>query len=220
MLTWAAKWLGHEEVEWDSLHRHGTFNDDRPIAESLWKLLDEADIVIGHNCDKFDIRKVNARFLIHGMPPPSPYRTIDTLKEARKVFALTSNRLDAIGDVLGVGRKLDTGGFDLWARCIQGDSDAFEEMAEYNVQDVQLLEDVYLSLRPWMKSHPNLGVYNDIPEPECGRCGSANLQRRGYRYTNTGKYIRYQCNDCGGWGSGRFTEHSPEKRATMIGNLT
>ena len=36
--------------------------DDKALMRKLWDLMDEADIVIGHNCDSFDIKKINSRF--------------------------------------------------------------------------------------------------------------------------------------------------------------
>lgn len=215
MLTWSAKWLDEDEVMYDSVHYHSDDpSDDAEICASLWHLLDEADMVIAHNGNRFDIPKVNTRFLAHGMVPPSPYKRIDTFQVAKKQFAFTSNRLDALGQYLGLGRKQDTGGFELWARCLEGDKDAFEEMVAYNIQDVRLLEDVYLALRPWMPNHPNVGVYLDSEEPVCPKCGSTHVHKRGFAYTQVGKYPRYQCQDCGGWSRGRFTvQEKPVRQA-------
>lgn len=224
VLTWSAKWLGSDEVMYDSLHLHDVdFSDaggdiDRPILESLHTLLDEADITIAHNGNKFDMKKVNARFIKHKMKPPSPSRQIDTFVEAKKSFAFTSNRLDAIGEFLGVGGKAETGGFELWDRCCHGDPEAFKTMVDYNIRDIQLLEDVYLAMRPWMKNHPNLGVYSDEERPECPKCSSTNIHWRGNATTQAGKFHRFQCQDCGGWGKTRYTVLSKEKRKSLVTN--
>jgi hypothetical protein len=218
MLTWAAKWLDEEEIMYDSNHLHGDHTDDTSILASLHALLDEADMVIAHNGNKFDIRKVNARFIQAGMLPPSPYRKIDTLNEAKKHFAFTSNRLDSLGQALGVGKKAETGGFDLWVRCMAGEREAFEQMVDYNVQDIVLLEDVYLALRPWMTNHPNLGVYEDEDAPCCPKCASKNIHWRGKAYTQVSSYHRFQCQDCGGWGRARFTSIPLEKRKQLVIN--
>ena len=173
--------------------------DDEKLVRDLWKVLDEADIVIAHNGDKFDVRKSNARFVFHGLKPPSPYKTVDTLKIARKHFSFNSNRLDDLGHYLGVGRKLPTTGKDLWLRCIRGDEDAWSRMIKYNAHDVALLERVYLQLRPWATSHPDLGSYSK--KLVCPTCHSRNLQHRGYNVTKTGRRQRLQCMDCGAWSS-------------------
>ena len=222
MLTWAGKFLGEDDTYVDSLHLHDRFlddpSDDYQIVASLHYMIDQADIVVAHNAKKFDVKKMNARFLHHGFEPPSPYKVVDTLEEAKKHFAMTSNRLDALGEALGLGRKIDTGGFELWDRCCNGDPEAFEEMVEYNVGDIELLEAVYLKLRPWMKNHPNLGLYTDNEHPECPKCGSSNLHWRGYAMTPLGKFHRFQCQDCGGWGRERVTALPKEKRRALVAN--
>jgi hypothetical protein len=219
MLTWAGKWLDSDEILYDSCHLHGDTDDDKPILASLWQCLDEADIVVAHNGNKFDIKKVNARFLQRGFKPPSPYRKIDTLLEAKKNFAFTSNRLDSLGKALGVGGKVETGGFSLWSRCMNGDHTAFEEMVEYNIGDITLLEDVYLALRPWMHNHPNVAVYDDDVEPACPKCGGTHLQYRGYATTQVSKFRRFQCQDCGGWGRERINVLDKDKRASVKANV-
>jgi hypothetical protein len=173
--------------------------NDKPLMQALWSVLDQADIVIGHNLDNFDVKKANARFITHGMPPPSPYRTLDTLKLARSVFKFDSNKLDELGKYLGVGRKVQHTGFSLWKACMSGDAQAWKLMKKYNAQDVILLEKVYNLMRPWAKSHPNV---NQGDLQACPKCGSAKIQRRGFSYTLLRKKQRYQCMSCLGWHSG------------------
>jgi len=218
ILTWAAKWLGDNEVFTDTAFDGDDVNDDAEMLWGLHSLMDEADIVVAHNGNRFDIPRINARFIKAGLAPPSPYKKVDTLREAKKTFAFTSNRLDDLGEFLGVGRKIDTGGFDLWVRCLQGDAAAWDKMLKYNIQDVKLLEKVYDALLPWMPNHPNIGVYVDDEAPVCPKCGSAHLQLRGFAYTQVGKYQRYQCMDCTGWSRGRFTVQDLEKRQGLLNN--
>lgn len=116
----------------------------------LWKLLNACDICIAHNGDRFDIKKINARFLFHGLPPPRPYKTIDTLKISRRNFGLSSHRQDDIGKFAGTGRKLKTDK-DLWLDCIKGKKKALKQMKFYNAQDVVLLEKNYRKFLPWIK---------------------------------------------------------------------
>lgn len=210
LLTWSAKWLDEREVLWDALPEHKTrfkkdLADDYGPVHSLWKLLDAADIVIAHNGDKFDIRKINTRFLLHGLDPPSPYKTIDTLKVARRNFAFTSNRLDDLGEMLDLGRKAKHPGFPMWRGCMQGDIKSFDKMVKYNKQDVRLLQNVYLALRPWMKNHPNLAVYDSIYDEDisCPKCGSRHVNWKGYNYTAVAVYPRFRCMKCGGQGQAR-----------------
>ena len=177
--------------------------DDIEVMKTLHSLLDEADIVIGHNGDRFDIRKSNARFLLHGMQPPSPYQTIDTLKVARKYFMFNSNKLGDLGEHLGLGNKESTGGFETWAGCMRGDEKAWKRMLKYAKQDTVLLEKVYMAMRPWMTNHPNRANFVN-GDQACPTCGSSNLNSNGIRRTSAALYRRLQCRDCGAWSRERL----------------
>jgi len=191
---YSAKWLGGEHVT-RMLPDTKSLTDDRQLVKEIWKLFDEADIVCAHNGDRFDIRKINTRFIKHGFNPPSPYRTIDTLKVARKTFGFATNKLDDLCQFLGLGRKIQTTGFDLWQRCMDNDPEAWQTMRVYNSYDVILLEKLYFKLQPWMKTHPSVANKPD----DCPKCGSDKLQSRGTIKTATRTYKRFQCTDCSGW---------------------
>ena len=160
-------------------------------------LLDEAEIVISHNGDRFDHRKVNARFSFHNLPPPRPYKTVDTLKIARRYFGFNSNKLNDLGKHLGFGEKKETGGFKLWKGCMQGDPVAWRRMKLYNLRDVDLLCKVYKRFLPWVENHPTLGKY--FGKFVCGKCGNRNFQSRGFAYTKTKRFRQLQCNKCFSW---------------------
>ena len=180
--------------------------DDKKLITEVWKVLDDADVVIAHHGDAFDIKKLNARFIYHGLNAPSKYQTIDTKKVASKYFKFDSNSLNNLGALFGIGAKVNTGGFDLWVQCIAGDPEAWAHMAEYNAQDVTLLEQIYLKLRPYITNHPNLNVITDRAGDEfaCPTCMSHDVQKRGFAVTRTGKKQRYQCSSCGSWSSGPY----------------
>lgn len=196
ILCFAWKWLGDKKTNIVSLHEYA--EDEAKLVGVLWELFNQAEVIIAHNGDHFDIKKSNAKFIEHGLTPPSTYKTVDTLKVARQKFKFTSNRLDALGEHLGLGRKIQTGGFELWDKCLQGDEKAWKKMTDYCKQDVKLLEKVYLKLRPWITGHPNMNLYNDTVSC-CPNCGSSSVQKRGYAYTRVNKFQRWQCLDCGSW---------------------
>jgi hypothetical protein len=202
ILTWAARWLGKAETMSDSMRHDPAYvpwsdDDSRPV-KSLWKLFDEADWVIGHNLDRFDIKKMNARFMLHDLPQPSPYKTIDTLKIARSRFAFTSNKLDYLGQKLCGRRKVQHQGHALWRGCLAGDADCWTTMLKYNVGDIDLQEQVYFKLRGWDKRHPNFGIYSNAQETVCTVCGSTNLTRLEKTIkTNVSEFPGYQCGKCG-----------------------
>lgn len=167
--------------------------EETELVKGLHELFDQADIIIAQNGDNFDIKMANAFFIKQGLTPPSPYKTIDTLKIARSKFRFNSNKLNDLGQYLGLGEKIDTGGFKLWLRCLKGDKKAWKLMKKYNEQDVLLLEKVYQKISPWANTpFKEVGM-------SCINCGSSHLQRRGWSITQVFMSQRYQCQDCGKW---------------------
>lgn len=224
ILSWSAKWLHSNKVTTKALPDYKTYKkdptNDIELLKDIWQLLDEADIVIGHNAKKFDCKKLNTRFIMHGMKPPSPYKIIDTLCVAKAHFSFTSNRLDSIGKILGVGSKVQHSGFSLWKDCINGDRKAWKKMKEYNQQDVVLLEKVYLKLLPYIKNHPNINLNHDIDQLYCTACGSSNVHRRGYVYTNVSKFAQYRCLNCGKWSRARLNVLDKEEKRNILCNIS
>lgn len=198
VMCWAAKWLGEEEIFFDSVHQ----SRPKRMLHRVHSLIDEADAVIHYNGARFDMPTLNKEFLLHGMPPPSPYKQIDLLNTARGRFRFPSNKLDYIAQALGVGKKHEHAGHRLWVECMAGNDESWEVMETYNKQDVRLLEAVYNVFLPWIKNHPNMNIYHDT-EDTCPTCGGVHLKKRGFSYTITQKYQRYVCKDCGTWSRSR-----------------
>lgn len=219
ILSWAAKWLGAPEDEIMYMDQRNAKNveDDKKILKGLWKLLNEADIVITQNGKAFDQKKVNARFIIHGFQPPSTFKHIDTKLIAQKHFAFTSNRLEYMTDKLCTKYKklkhAKFAGFDLWKQCLAGNLEAWQEMEVYNKHDVLSLEELYTKLTPWDDS-VNFSLYTDAEEHVC-RCGSKELAKAGWHYTSTGKFQRYRCKKCGAETRDRTNQFSKEKRKSL-----
>jgi len=199
--TFVAKWIGDKHILSGALPDYRGYKprsyDDRALVADLWKLLDEADILVAHSGDTFDTRVANARFLAHGMKPPSPYKTIDTKKAVKRVARFNSNALDDLSSVFFHDKKIKTD-FDLWEGCINGDKKCWAQMVKYNKKDVLLLEKLYLRLLPWISNHPNLTLGAD--KPACPKCSSEDIQYRGHARNATRSYLRFVCNRCGGWG--------------------
>lgn len=216
MLTWSAKWLFDSKVMSDKITSEEVLKeDDKRIATSLWELINEADIVVAHNGDRFDIPRMNSRFIINGLVPPSTFSSIDTKKIASKQFGFSSNKLSELGKQFGLGDKLDTD-FELWARCMNGEEEAIEYMRKYNDQDVKLLEEVYLKLRPWIKGHPNVGLYMELDKPVCTNCGSEHLTYVDkYYYTTASKFETYRC-ECGAIGRVRLNSYDKSKKENLL----
>lgn len=202
LLCFAYKWLDDKTTKIKALPDYKGYkkgNDcEAKLVADLHALFTEADIIIAHNGDAFDLKKSQGYFLRHNLPP-AEVRTVDTLKVVRRQFKLNSNKLDDVGELLGVGKKLNAGGFSTWLGCMEGDAKAWRRMKKYNKMDVTLLERVYLRLRPWIKNHPNLTTYDLSLLDKCPVCQSENIISNGWRVTQTRKYRRYQCKDCHSW---------------------
>lgn len=197
LLTWAAKWLGEDEVYSDSIHKHreGPYgeDDDFEIVSSMWRLLDECDVAIAHNGLRFDFPYINSRFAYHGLGMPSPFKAVDTCKIAKKYFRFPANSLKELGIYFGIETpKLDTD-FNLWIDFMEGIETACDYMVEYNEYDVKLLEEVYMRLRPYDKSHPNLGLYYEgdaIRDPVTGSTDVVELDTLSYTASSAFKSYR------------------------------
>ena len=215
ILCFGYKWLGEKSVRVISLPDFRLFKKDKEndyeVMSSLWSILDQADVVVAHNGDRFDIPKINSRLVRHGFKPPSPFKTIDTRKLAKSNFGFDSNKLDDIGQYLNIGRKMHHTGFALWKGCMVGDEKSWRMMKKYNAQDVRLLERVYEKLRPWHMAHPNMNVFDERISA-CPICRSKDIQKRGFGFTTTGKRQRYQCNSCGKWSVGKIVKTNVEIR--------
>lgn len=220
ILAWAAKWLGQDKVIYHDQSKQplDQLEDDAVILGKLWELLDKADVVIGHNMKRFDARKINARFAAIGLPPPSPYRVIDTLQIAKAKFAFSSNKLEYLADLLNTKYKklkhTAYPGHELWRAVMRGDKKAWREMRTYNEYDVLSLEELYMILRPWDDRHVNV---NTDPEGQaCPVCGSEALVKRGFRYTNAGKYQQFRCQSCGAWSRDKTNLYDKEQRKSLL----
>lgn len=223
VLSWSAKWLGDppNKIMYADQRNAKDIENDSAILKKLWHLIDEADIVVGQNSVKFDLPKLNARFAINGMKPPSSYRQIDTLRLAKRYFGFTSNKLEYMTDKLCTKyKKLKSKkfpGFEMWKECLAGNKEAWKSMEKYNKYDVLSLEELYLKLAPWDKNPINLNVYKDGHDHECNACGGKNFTKQGFRYTNLGKFQRLICTSCGAETKLRINELSKDKKKSLRG---
>ena len=192
------------------------FKSYHDFVKSLRELLHSADVTIAHNGGSFDNKMANRFFVTEGIAPPKPRKTIDTKREAKRWFRFESNSLDDLGQFLGLGRKETIGYADLEDDFMSDNpsKSTIRKMRKYNDQDVRLLERIYLKLRPYMASHPNVG---DMTQTNgiCPKCGSNQLQKRGFNPKRSGKVQRYQCVDCGGWCS----ESSIKKEGRIVNGV-
>ncbi len=218
MASWAASWDGSNKVFYSDVSKNKNIRDDSKICKKLQKLINSADIVVGHAVCRFDQKKSNYRFIVNNLKPTTQDRTIDTLKIAKKHFSFDSNKLEHLAEILKVDTKKYTNrkfnGFKLWRACLEKNKSAWAEMKKYNIIDVIVLKQVYKKLIPWDKSI-NFNVYHEHNENKCS-CGSFVLKKNGFRYRNLGRYQRYICGDCGKPHLGKTNLLSKIKRRDML----
>jgi len=207
------KWLGEKKVHTISLlddpkRFDKDPHDDKYVVEEFHKVLLEADCIVAHNGDNFDIKYLKTRMLFHGLPTLPPINSIDTYKVAKQQLLFNANRLDYLGKFLGLGSKKPTSK-GLWMRVLLGEKKAIKEMVSYNIQDVVLLEKVFLKLQPYMPNHISRELFG---KTGCPRCGSSKIQSRGVHRAITRTYQRWQCQNCSGW----FRSLKSETKSTTM----
>jgi len=217
ILSYCAKWKGSDEIIYEDLQGSDDFEDDSSLLGNLWSLLNEADVVVGQNSKRFDVKKINARLVLNGYPKPSTFRQIDTLLIAKAQFGFTSNKLQYMTDRLCTKyKKLEHGKFAghlLWSECMRNNPEAWEEMRKYNINDVLSLEELYDTLSSWDSTLPNFDVYVDEI------LDMSEWTKDGFHYTNLGKYQRYRNKVTGVQRRSRVNLLSKEKRESLLSNI-
>lgn len=226
VMAWCAKWFKaadgtvygpHSNLIYRDQRNAKDLTDDKEILKDIRKLLDEADIVIGQNSKNFDIKKLNARFILNGLKPYSKFKHVDTKQIASKHFAFTSNKLEYLSEKLCTKHKKSKHakffGFNLWLACMAGNKKAWKEMEHYNKRDVLATEELYIKLQPWDNSI-NLDLYADDVMRKC-ICGSTKFNKNGFAYTSTGRFQRYCCSNCGAENREKVNLLSKEKRKSL-----
>jgi transposase-like protein len=225
LLSFSAKWLGQDDIVTIGLPYYDDYHPDKHcdkrLCEDLHKLLSEADILVAHNLVNFDWKVAQTRFLLNGLDVIPPNKLVDTLNIAKQNFRFPTNKLETLAKHLGVGEKMQHSGASLWVDCVAGKQEAWLEMLEYNTIDVEVLEKVYLKLRPYDKKHPNVSMYfTDRTERRCVCCGSTDLSLTDKKsFTGLSQFAVYQCNSCGKHSRSRLNTLTKEERGSLLMNV-
>lgn len=218
ILSYCAKWKGCDDIIYEDLEGVADFEDDSSLLNGLWTLLNEADIVVGQNSKRFDVKKVASRLVLNGYTKPSTFRQIDTLSIAKSQFGFSSNKLAYLTDKLCVKhKKLEHGKFAghlLWSECLKGNPEAWAEMKLYNINDVLATEELYDILSSWDNTLPNFDVYID------GVVDMSDWVEDGFHYSNLGKFQRYRNKVTGQQRRSRVNLLNKEKRDSLLSNIT
>jgi DNA polymerase III epsilon subunit-like protein len=166
-------------------------HDDYHVIKFMRDLIEQADAVVAHNGDKFDMKKFNSRLAYHRLPPLPNVVQIDTLKIAKDKFGFTFNRLDYLARHLGVGRKIKTDE-DLWLECLNGSIKALTKMVRYNKMDIRVLKRVYKIIAPFAPAKLNMNHFTN--KMVCPLCGHKHVHRHKRRkLARAGTMLQYRC---------------------------
>ncbi|HEY6019555.1 MAG TPA: ribonuclease H-like domain-containing protein [Candidatus Paceibacterota bacterium] len=192
------KWVGSKESHCLVPLRLG---DNEDMLREITEKIIEADAIVTKNGIRFDIPWINAELARFDLPPLPQVTHIDLEKVARAKFRFFCNKLDYIGQYLGLGKKVEHEGFALWRKVLAGDKKAKDRMVTYCIGDLTLTEKIYKRMLPHIHDHP---ILRAIGAEVCPTCHSKHTQRRGKRYTRYFEIQRHQCMNrkCGAWFSG------------------
>lgn len=203
-----SKKVCHSSLLDDAKRFRKDFTDDYHVVKTAHELLSESDIVVGHALKRHDMKKLQAKFIEHKLPPLNMPQLVDTLEWARK-FGFTSKKLGDLCTKLGLEKKLthDPG---LFLKAGLGDVAAIKKVITYGLGDIPTLKQLYERLKPY-SHHPNLNLWRGTNVDCCPSCGCTEFEASGYRYTKVGRVPRNRCKSCSKW----FDAGKHDKRVKM-----
>lgn len=217
LLSFCGKWQNSDELFYMDKRDAVDMYDDKEVLKSIWTLMNEAQYIVGQNSKRFDVKRLNAKFIEYGFPPPSPYRQIDTLEQSKRSFAFTSHKLEYMTELLCTKYKKSShgkfAGYELWRQCLLGNQEAFEEIEEYNKLDVLSLQELYEKLCVWDSRLPNFSVHSDEIE------GLDDWVEDGFVFSNSAKYQCYRNKATGQFRRGKTNLLTKEKRQSLLSNI-
>lgn len=222
LMSFAWQVVGEKKIRSLNLSQMDTYKvdpkNDKLLTIELHKVMSDADILLGQNSDQFDIKMANYFFMRNNLEPIAPTKSLDTKKIAKRYFRFANNKLDNLGEEMGVGGKTKIKHSDIWTDCfLDGDKKAWKLMNKYCENDVRITTEIYLKMRGFMHQHPSLARISGEWD-SCPRCGSYSFRIKAYRTTNTSRYHQYQCNDCLGFFSDRkaITENQGDQKPEFV----
>lgn len=190
----AWNWYDRSSVEFAS-----EWDDGREgMLRRIWDAYDRAQVIVGHNLAAFDSKKLRSEWRDLGLNPPSPYKTVDTLRIARREFGDESKTLNSLCDRLGIAAKTDRYDVEVARQALAGHKPSQKRIKAYNVGDIGATRGLYDALRPWDASHPHSREPLADDRPSCPNCWSGDhLEPNGYTLANVILHRLYRCSNCG-----------------------
>lgn len=181
--------------------------DDLTLVINLIEAIEKADIIVGYNSKKFDIKYLNTRALYYNLPPLSTVKHIDLYEQVKRSFKFPSNSMGNVSKYLGLEGKLANDGFDLWKRCMEHWNEetcekALTDMLTYNMQDIEATRDLYKYMQGWFKGTPNVGMMKNQKSDDtvlrCSKCSSEDVTELDKKHFISNTWSMYRCNSCNG----------------------
>ena len=169
IISYHWKWSDSDKVQnmdW-GLHKQC----DKKIIKQIKKDFDRADLIVAHNGNRFDMKKVYGRAMYHGIILNPKYVTFDTMVEVKRLASLPSYSLAFLCKHFGLPFKLDSGGKATWDQ-VQFDKsrEALDHLLYYGDGDITSLEALYYHIRPYTQAKIHAGVLRGGERYHCPSC--------------------------------------------------
>ena len=174
--------------------------DSERVIERFDKIAEKADIVIGKNSDRFDVKHLNTQRMIAGLPglPNWLNNTDDVERQFRKNFYFPSYSLDYLSKTLLKNKGKNDMRFDDWINIVnQKSRSSYRKMLDYCKKDVEDTAKLWNYANAHFKPKFNMATFNrDIC---CRTCGSNRIKKNGTRPRGKTTYQMFFCNNHGGY---------------------
>jgi len=169
---------------------------DKSLMKQAHAILSAADMWVTWYGKGFDAKFINTRIMDAHLPPLPDIPHVDLYFAAKHHLALSSNRLANVQNFLGLPTEKTPITKRAWRQAQAGHVPSIKYIIDHCAKDVDVLEQAYERLKPYVRTHPRVGDLGG-----CRTCGSP-VHRRGYALSNTvGRRQRVQCTNgrCGAW---------------------
>lgn len=202
ILSMAYRRIGENKTHYIGQNSFGSYKkgklNDKCLLVAISEVLKDADYIVGHNSDNFDIKTIKERIIYHRLSPLPDIPSLDTKKLIKGVTKLPSNKLQHVTEFLKNGGKMPHGGMDMFIGCMAGDEKEWKMNEKYNKQDVDITYKDFIDILPYVKL-PNTYSRMNNKDVNCSNptCKSLNLVLHKKRRRVNGFVNQYQCNECG-----------------------
>ena len=172
-------------------YKKGKLNDKK-LLEIISEQLKDADYIIAHNGDQFDIKIIKERAMFHKLPPFPDIPTFDTKKLIKTTSKLPSNKLQHVTEFFNNGGKIQHSGADLFIGCMNGDEKAWALNKKYNIHDVDITYKDFIAMLPYVKLNNAQKAFGDGIKCKNPLCLSWKVQSRGKIKVIGGYKLRFQ----------------------------